>query len=835
MVEKPTYEELEQRVNAFETESVEWKQTERKLQESQKRYSTLSEASFEGILIHENGIVVDTNRRFAEMYGYDLDELIGKNALELIPPEHRDTVRKHIASGYEGPYEIPGLRKDSSTFQTEIRVRHMTTDERSLRVAVVGDITEYKQAEKALRIVWTTDREFQTTYVSPSIERVLGFTPEERKRQALEEMVTPASLRNVQVKFLEELQHDEEGVSDPNRPVTMEVEYYHKDGSTVWMENMVSAIRDPDGAIVGIHGVARDITLRKQAEDALRESEERYRSLFNNNHSVMLLINPESGDIVDANPAAISYYGWNYAELTSQKITNINTLKEEQVFHEMEQAGKEHRRRFYFQHGLADGEVRDVEVYSGPIQLRGQQLLYSIVHDITDRRQAEEELKESENLLKATLESTADGILVVNEKGQVLHTNNRFAKMWQIPNDLIKSRDDEKLLSYVLDQLIEPRAFLSKVQELYKTSKESLDTLFFKDGRIFERYSRPLIRSGEIGGRVWSFRDVTERRREQEALRESEEKYRQLVKHAPSGIYEIDYKKNKIINVNDLMCEYSGYTREELLSMNPFDFLTEDSKRLYTERVEKMISGIQVPEKVEFKIRRKDGKELWVLLNIRFVYEDGNIRRATVVAHDIDDRKKAEEILCKTHHELEDKVRERTAELEKSKSKLIKEIKNHKITEKKLRKREKELENKTNDLEELNAALRVLLNKREEDKMTLQDNILSNVKTIIEPYVAKLKQYNSQQGQVTLINIIESNLNEIVSPFTRQLSSKFFNLSPSEIQVANLVKYGKTNKEIAEMLHVTQRTIAFHRENIRKKLGIKNQKTNLKTYLMSLE
>jgi PAS domain S-box-containing protein len=341
----------------------------------------------------------------------------------------------------------------------------------------------------------------------------------------------------------------------------------------------------------------------------------------------------------------------------------------------------------------------------------------------------------------------------------------------------------------------------------------------------------------EVQGKDFEVNDSleSERRREQEALRESEEKYRQLVKHAPSGIYEIDYKKNKIINVNDLMCEYSGYTREELLSMNPFDFLTEDSKRLYTERIEKMISGIQVPEKVEFKIRRKDGKELWVLLNIRFVYEDANIRRATVVAHDIDDRKKAEEILCKTHDELEDKVRERTAELEKSKSKLIKEIKDHKITEKKLRKREKELENKTNDLEELNAALRVLLNKREEDKMTLQDNILSNVKTIIEPYVAKLKQYNLQQGQVTLINILESNLNEIVSPFTRQLSSQFFNLSPSEIQVANLVKYGKTNKEIAEMQHVTQRTIAFHRENIRKKLGIKNQKTNLKTYLMSLE
>ena len=148
---------------------------------------------------------------------------------------------------------------------------------------------------------------------------------------------------------------------------------------------------------------------------------------------------------------------------------------------------------------------------------------------------------------------------------------------------------------------------------------------------------------------------------------------------------------------------------------------------------------------------------------------------------------------------------------------------------------EKELENKANDLEELNAALNVLLKKRQEDKIELQDNILSNIKILIEPYVNKLKQSGLPQVQKTLINILESNLNEIISPFTRKLSSKLLNLSPSEIQVANLVKSGKTNKEIAEISHVAKRTIEFHRENIRKKLGIKNQKTNLKTYLMSLD
>ena len=90
MATKPTYEDLEKRVTELEKESVEWKHTERKLQVSENRYSTLSEASFEGILIHERGIILDANNRFAEMYGYELDELIGKDALELIPPKHRD-------------------------------------------------------------------------------------------------------------------------------------------------------------------------------------------------------------------------------------------------------------------------------------------------------------------------------------------------------------------------------------------------------------------------------------------------------------------------------------------------------------------------------------------------------------------------------------------------------------------------------------------------------------------------------------------------------------------------------------------------------------------------
>jgi DNA-binding CsgD family transcriptional regulator len=179
-----------------------------------------------------------------------------------------------------------------------------------------------------------------------------------------------------------------------------------------------------------------------------------------------------------------------------------------------------------------------------------------------------------------------------------------------------------------------------------------------------------------------------------------------------------------------------------------------------------------------------------------------------------------EEALQKAKNELEIRVRERTAELEKINKILLTEIK---------KRRRIEIE-----LKEKNVALKVLLKQREEDKEELGQNILSNIKSLVQPYLIKLKRIKLKSNECTYINIIEENLNEIISPFSHKLSSNLLKLSPKEIQIAHLIRDGKRDKDIAEILNLSLDTIKAHRKNIRKKLNIYNKRENLRTVLLSL-
>ena len=162
------------------------------------------------------------------------------------------------------------------------------------------------------------------------------------------------------------------------------------------------------------------------------------------------------------------------------------------------------------------------------------------------------------------------------------------------------------------------------------------------------------------------------------------------------------------------------------------------------------------------------------------------------------------------------------------------ERKERKIAEEALKKREQALELKSRSLEEANTALKVLLQHREEDRTALEERVLTNVRKLVLPYLENLKHLRLNEKQSAQLKIAEENLQKIVSPFLRNLTSSYLELTPREIQVANLVKEGKTTKEITEILNVSATAVDFHRKNLRTKFGIKSKKTNLMAFLASL-
>ncbi|UCD32020.1 MAG: helix-turn-helix transcriptional regulator [Desulfobacterales bacterium] len=146
----------------------------------------------------------------------------------------------------------------------------------------------------------------------------------------------------------------------------------------------------------------------------------------------------------------------------------------------------------------------------------------------------------------------------------------------------------------------------------------------------------------------------------------------------------------------------------------------------------------------------------------------------------------------------------------------------------------KEMELKIKSLEELNKGMKVLLKKKEEDKKEIEDNILANVKMLIKPYLEKIKKTKLDYHQKVFIDIIESNINEIISPFSRNMSIKELNLTPMEIQIVNLIIQGAPSKKIGKIMNISPRTVDTHRKNIRKKIGLDQKRANLRSYLLSL-
>jgi PAS domain S-box-containing protein len=289
-------------------------------------------------------------------------------------------------------------------------------------------------------------------------------------------------------------------------------------------------------------------------------------------------------------------------------------------------------------------------------------------------------------------------------------------------------------------------------------------------------------------------RDNTRQKISEQELKESRERYRTLVETMNEGLAVQD--ENYIISyVNDKFCEMLDYGYDEFIGTPLVDFIDKSEQKIFFDQMAKRKRGEHT--QYELTWNRKDGRKVQTIVSPQCMFdENGKFMGSFGVMTDISIRKQVERVL---------------------------------------RESEKELEMKTRYLEELNSALKVLLKRREDDKQELEQNVVANVRELVAPYIRQLKGSRLEERQRSLVLILESNLKEIVSPFLSRVSMNLLNLTPTETQVANFVKQGKTTKEIADMLGLSPRTIESHRESIRKKLGIKNKKSNLRTHLLSFQ
>jgi PAS domain S-box-containing protein len=393
----------------------------------------------------------------------------------------------------------------------------------------------------------------------------------------------------------------------------------------------------------------------------------------------------------------------------------------------------------------------------------------------------EVELKEVKDSFHRLSDAAFEGI-AITKKGILLEINNAFAKMFGYKPSQVIGMNVLKLVAPEYSDLVR-----QKIQSGYEKPYEAV-CINKNGGRFSVEVCGKTINYKGRKARVTAIRDTSIRKKDEESLRQSRGRFRALVETTSDWIWEVD--ENAVYNyVSSKIRDILGYEPEEVLGKTPFNLMPPDEAKRVADIFGPIASSQKPFKELENTNLHKDG-HLVVLetSGVPIFNRDGKFCGYRGIDRDITDRKQAV-----------NKLRMRARELKES-----------------------------------NIALKVLLKQRENDKGEFEENILSNIKHLIIPYIEKLKKNRAMSEELTYLNIVESNLNEIISPFALKLSSSYLGLTPKEIQIADLTRDGKQDKEISELLNISIDTVKFHKKNIRKKVGIYGTRTNLRTHLLSM-
>ena len=434
----------------------------------------------------------------------------------------------------------------------------------------------------------------------------------------------------------------------------------------------------------------------------------------------------------------------------------------------------------------------------------------------------EQKIFNNQALFHAIIESAEDSIFIKNHHLKYTLVNPAMERLFGLPASQLLDKSDEELFG-------DEAGFHIREIDSCVLKGEIIDEEDTKPvsgvPKTFHVIKVPLRDdSGKIIGLCGIARDVTKQKQTEMALKKAHDELEELVKERTAELLTANEKLKQSeenyrtfidstldlvflkdehfrhIMVNNTYSKYLGKKEYEIIGKTDFELLPKHMAEACRQSdLNALKSKLPFVNEERNKDKVYETRKFSVKMGKEKFGIGGYVREIT-------ESVKAKKALKKAHDELEQRVKERT----------------------------KELEIKSKSLEETNIALKVLLKKRDEDKEELQDNVMRNVKELISPFFKKIKKTKLNDQQRLLLGIIESNLNEIISPFTRKMSLKYLNLTPTEIRIANLIKFGSPSKEIAELMNVSPRTVETHRKNIRRKIGLEGKRANLRSYLLSL-
>ncbi|MGA2782010.1 MAG: PAS domain S-box protein [Smithella sp.] len=794
--------------------------TQARLLEELRIKSSAIDSAVNGIAFGDlEGRVTYGNAAAIALTGYTLEEVLGWSILTFADnQEEAAFILAHVLEKGSWIGEVAGRKKDGSRIVVHLSASLVRDDDGNPICTLCSfvDITRARQAFEELRLkdqaiassingIVFGDLEGRVTYANAAAFELTGYTLEE----VLGWSILTFADNQEEAAFI--LAHVLEKGSWIG-----EVAGRKKDGSRVVVHLSASLVRDDDGNPICTLCSFVDITRARQAFEELRIKSTAIDSAVNG-----IAFGDIEGRVTYANAAALDLTGYTLEEVLGWSVLAFADDQEEaaHLFAEFMEKGS--------WSGEVAGRKKDgsrVVAHLSASQVHDEDgkpvgTLCSFI-DITRSRQAFEELR----IKSSAIDSAINGIIFGDLEGRVTYGNAAAIALtgytleevlgWSV----LTFADNQEEAALILAHVLEKGSWVGEVAGRKKDGS-----------RIVVHLSASLVRDddGKPICTLCSFVDITRARQAFEELR--------LKDHAiASSINAIVFGDldARITYVNEAFLRlWGGDDASEVIGRSVFTFAESEQE------VDRILQHVfeQGNWQGEFKGKAKDGHTLTIQISAHLVTDEQDRPICLMCSFvDITEKNRAQEALRQTLDELEQRVAERTIELTKANEKLRWEIEERKLAEKNLRKKERELNLNALHLEETNIALKVLLEQRDKDKNELEEKVLANVRGLLLPCLERLKGCHLNDRQKVYADILETNLQTIISPFLHSMSSRSLNFTPAEIQVAGLVKDGKTSKEIASLMNVSERGVEFHRNNIRQKLGLTNAKKNLRSYLLSL-